>query len=43
VIAIAERFTREKLPMIRAAIARAGVPLAQNLPTARTPSAEASR
>ena len=36
VIAIAERFTREKLPAIRAA-------LAQNSPTARIPAGEASR
>ncbi len=43
VIAIAERFTREKLPSIRAALARAGVPAAQKLSTARTPSGEASR
>lgn len=43
VIAIAERFTREKLPLIRSTLDRAGVPVAQNVPTARTPSAEASR
>ncbi len=43
VIAIAERFTREKLPAIQAALARAGVAGAQNLSTARTPSGEASR
>ena len=43
VIAIAERFTREKLPAIRAALARAGVPAAQKVSTARTPSGEASR
>jgi len=43
VIAIAERLTREKLPAIRAALVRAGVPLAQNASTARTPSGEASR
>ncbi len=43
VIAIAERFTREKLPAIQAALARAGVPLVQNVSTARMPSGEASR
>ena len=43
VIAIAERFTREKLPAIQAALARAGVATAQNVSTARTPSGEASR
>ena len=43
VIAIAERVTREKVPAIRAALVRAGVPLAQNAATARTPSGEASR
>jgi len=43
VIAIAERFTRDKMPAIQAALARAGVPLAQNVSTARTPSGEASR
>ena len=40
VVAIAERVTREKLPSIRAAIARAGV---QNASTARSPAGEASR
>jgi NTE family protein len=43
VIAIAERATREKLPAIQAALARAGVPLVQNASTARMPSGEASR
>lgn len=45
VIAIAERFTREKMPAIRAAYARAGlaVPRAQNSAIARIPSGEASR
>jgi len=43
VIAIAERYTREKLPAIEAALARAGLPAAQNVSTARTPSGEASR
>jgi len=42
VIAIAERVTREKLPAIQAALARAGV-VAQNAPTARIPLGEASR
>jgi NTE family protein len=40
VIAIAERATREKLPAIRAAVARAA---AQNVSTARNPPGEASR
>lgn len=40
VIDIAERATREKLPAIRAAVARAG---AQNVSTARNPAGEASR
>ena len=40
VIAIAERVTREKLPAIRAALARAGD---QNVSTARSPAGEASR
>jgi NTE family protein len=43
VIAIAERYTREKLPQIQAALARAGIPAAQNVSTARTPVGEASR
>ncbi len=43
VIAIAERAAREKLPAIQAALARAGVPLAQNASTARMPAGEASR
>jgi NTE family protein len=43
VIDIAERVTRDKLPAIRAALARAGVPLPQTASTARMPSAEASR
>jgi len=44
VIEAAERYTREQLPQLRAAFARAGVdlPMAQ-LPTARTPVAETSR
>jgi NTE family protein len=42
VIAIAERATREKLPAIRAAIARAALP-PQNASTARMPAGEASR
>jgi NTE family protein len=41
VIALAERATREKIPDIQAALARAGVP--QNRSTARTPAGEASR
>jgi NTE family protein len=40
VIAVAERVTREKLPAIRAALARAGI---QNVSTARSPAGEASR
>lgn len=40
VIAMAERATREKLPAIRAALARAGV---QNASTARMPVGDASR
>jgi NTE family protein len=43
VIAIAERATRERLPAIRAALAKAGVAAAQNLSIARMPSGEASR
>jgi NTE family protein len=43
VIAIAERYTRERLPAIQAALARAGLPAPQNVSTARTPSGEASR
>jgi NTE family protein len=42
VIAIAERDTREKLPAIQAALARAGVP-AQNAAMARMPAGDASR
>ena len=44
VIEAAERYTREQLPQVRAAFARAGValPMAQ-LPTARTPVADTSR
>jgi NTE family protein len=44
VIAAAERYTREHLPQLKAAFARAGValPMAQ-LPTARTPVADTSR
>jgi NTE family protein len=41
VIAIAERATREQIPAIKAALARAGVP--QNVSTARRPSGDASR
>jgi NTE family protein len=41
VIAIAERATREKIPAIEAALARAG--LAQSRSTARMPSGDASR
>jgi NTE family protein len=40
VIAIAERDTREQLPAIRAALARAGI---QNVSTARNPAGEPSR
>jgi NTE family protein len=40
VIAIAEKVTREKLPAIRAALARAGT---QNVSTARSPAGDASR
>jgi NTE family protein len=40
VIAIAERATREKIPAIRAALARAA---AQNVSTARSPAGDASR
>jgi NTE family protein len=43
VIGIAERVTRDKLPAIRAALARAGVPLPQTASTARMPSVDASR
>ena len=52
VIAIAERFTREKLPAIQAALARAAIPPAQhaqgaadpqNASMARIPAGEASR
>ena len=43
VIAIAERYTRERVPAIRAALARAGLQAAQNVSTARMPSGEASR
>ena len=42
-IAIAEGFTRERLPAIQAALARAGVPADQKVSTARTPAGEASR
>jgi NTE family protein len=42
VIAIAERVTREKIPAIRLALERAGIPL-QSAPIARSPSGEASR
>jgi NTE family protein len=45
VIATAERVTREKLPQLRAALARAGIEAgpAQSTVTARTPASEASR
>lgn len=43
VIAIAERFTREKIPAIRLALERAGLPTGQGAPIARMPSGEASR
>ena len=45
VIAIAEQATRERMPVIRAALARAGValPAIQGASTARMPSADASR
>ncbi len=43
VIALAERATLEKVPAIRAALARAGVVPAQNASTARMPAGEASR
>jgi NTE family protein len=43
VIALAERATLEKLPAIRAALARAGVAGPQNASTGRMPAGEASR
>ena len=43
VIGAAESYTREKLPAIRAALARAGIPAAQKAATARIPSGEASK
>ncbi|HET7732038.1 MAG TPA: patatin-like phospholipase family protein [Usitatibacter sp.] len=45
VIAAAERFTREQMPQVRAALARAGIDLAapQKSATARMPAGEASR
>ncbi len=43
VIAIAERVAREKLPEIRAVLARAGWSPPQNVSTARMPAGEASR
>ena len=43
VIAQAERYTREKLPEIRAALARAGIPRTQASETARMPEGVASR
>jgi len=45
VMAIAERFTRERLPAIRAALARAGIAPAavHSASSARTPSGETSR
>jgi NTE family protein len=42
VIAIAERYTRESLPAIQAALKRAGMPV-QNAAMARMPAGEASR
>ncbi len=43
VIALAEKATLEKLPAIRAALARAGIARPQNASTARMPAGEASR
>jgi len=45
VMEAAERYTREQVPRIRAAFARAGMPLPaiQSASTARTPAGEASR
>jgi len=43
VIGLAEKATLEKLPAIRAALARAGIAGAQNASTARMPAGEASR
>ena len=43
VIELAERHTRERLPAIRAALARAGPPPAQSASIARIPAGEASR
>jgi len=43
VIAIAEKAARDKMPAIRSALARAGVPLAQAASTARMPAGDASR
>jgi NTE family protein len=43
VIALAEQATKEKLPAIQAALARAGIALGQHAATARIPSGEASR
>ena len=43
VIALAEKATLEKLPAIRAALARAGMPRPQNASTGRMPAGEASR
>jgi NTE family protein len=43
VIAIAERVTKDKLPAIQAALAAAGIPLAQHAASARIPSGDASR
>jgi NTE family protein len=43
VIAIAETAAREKLPAIRSALARAGLPPGQSASSARMPSGEASR
>jgi NTE family protein len=43
VIELAERHTREQLPAIRAALARAGPAPAQSASTARIPAGEASR
>lgn len=43
VIAIAEQYTRERLPAIRTALARAGAPVVQNASTGRIPAGDASR
>ena len=43
VMELAEKAARAKIPAIRSALARAGVPLAQEASTARIPAGEASR